>query len=183
MKRNWTLGEIEDLRIMIEVEGLSHREAAEALGRTKQSVCHKARIYKFKTSYFMDKRKKIELRNLVENSTIDKNTICKRLKITKRSLNYRMELMSKTCNLTNIRNKRLLKTNGAKWSQEEDDFIYKNYYKIGRLKTAKELGRTLGALKKRMFDNIDKKLLEKGFYTKGWNFKERTRIWKESRDL
>ena len=59
----------------------------------------------------------------------------------------------------------------------------KNYYKIGRLKTAKALGRTLGALKKRMFDNIDKKLLEKGFYTKGWNFKERTRIWKESRDL
>ena len=187
MKENpgkpWTIQEIEDLRIMVEIEKLTYKEVAEALGRTYGAVRVRANHQKLKATCFWSEAEERKLRELIENSTIDKYTICQILRKSKTALNYKVVLIYKTSDLKKIRNHGRFKNNRKKWTSEDDKFIYQNYYKLGKTATAKVLGRTVDSLLKRITNKIDKSMIEKGFYTKGWHGREMARIRKENRDL
>ena len=151
MGKYWTTGEIEDLRILKTVEGLTNKEISKILERTEASVFSKTKKCKLLKFENWTKQSDELLEKLVFNTYRKIEEIARKLGRTELATKTRMKELFGSSSIQKLRNLSFLNNSETRFMESEIEFLKKNYYKKGAKECAKILKRTSQSIVKKIY--------------------------------
>ena len=152
MGKYWTTGEIEDLRILKTVEGLTNKEISKILERTEASVFSKTKKCKLLKFENWTKQSDELLEKLVFNTYRKIEEIARKLGRTELATKTRMKELFGSSSIQKLRNLSFLNNSETRFMESEIEFLKKNYYKKGAKECAKILKRTRQSIKNKVWE-------------------------------